>query len=212
MNFPRLYPILDTATLERRGVQDWCMVARAWLAGGAEIVQIRHKASWTRSDFEKAKAVKEECRRAGAPLIVNDRADIAAVLNSGLHVGQEDLAPSDCRRMIGPQTRLGYSTHNETQIQIATNEPIDYVAFGPVFATQSKERPDPLVGLNALRAARALTSQPLVAIGGISQPNARQALAAGADAVAVIAALLPEQLTASSIQETMEQWQRLTRQ
>jgi thiamine-phosphate pyrophosphorylase len=211
MKIPRLYPILDTATLQRRGVEDWATVSRAWLAGGAEIIQIRHKSHWTRADFHQAEAVKEQCKSTGTPLIINDRADMAALLESGLHVGQDDLAPLDCRRVIGERTTLGFSTHNACQLQSADHEPIDYVAFGPVFATQSKHRPDPLVGLEALRATRALSHKPLVAIGGITQENAQQVFEAGADSVAVIAGLLPEHLTESSLQERMEKWQRLTR-
>ena len=211
MKIPRLYPILDTATFERRGFNDWVAVARAWLAGGAEIIQIRHKSTWTRSHLNQAQSVKKECDRAGMPLIINDRADVAALLSAGLHVGQEDLTPSDCRRVVGSQTTLGYSTHNPDQLQTACKEPVDYLAFGPIFATQSKERPDPLVGLNVLRAARSLTAKPLVAIGGITKDNAAQVFDAGVDSIAVIAALLPKPCDARSLQERMEQWQRQTR-
>jgi thiamine-phosphate pyrophosphorylase len=211
MKFPRLYPILDTATLQQRGIEDWASVSRAWLAAGAEMLQLRHKTSWTRADFNQAAAIKDDCERTGARLIINDRADMAAILGAGLHVGQDDLIPSDCRRVIGEQTTLGYSTHNCEQLRDAATEPVDYLAFGPVFATRSKERPDPLVGLEALASARALTEKPLVAIGGITQETVQQVFEAGADSVAVIAGLLPEHCNASSLQERMEQWQRLTR-
>jgi len=210
MKIPRLYPILDTGSLERRGVTDWEIVARAWLAGGAEILQIRHKTSWTRSHSQQAEAVKEQC--GCIPLLINDRADMAALLCVGLHVGQDDLAPTDCRRVIGPRVTLGFSTHDAEQLRAAAEEPVDYVAFGPVFVTHSKDRPDPSVGLEGLREARALTSKPLVAIGGITEDTAHLVFEAGADAVAVIGALLPETLNESSLQERMEQWQRLTRQ
>ena len=212
MKIPRLYPILDTAVLQRRGIEDWAVVSRAWLAAGAEIIQIRHKSSWTRADVNQAETVKGQCDGAGIPLIINDRADMAALLGAGLHVGQDDLAPCDCRRVIGEQRALGCSTHNAGQLRDADNEPVDYLAFGPVFATQSKDQPDPLVGIEALRAARALTGKPLVAIGGITLWNAQQVFQAGADSVAVIAGLLPETLNESSLQERMEKWQRLTRQ
>jgi thiamine-phosphate pyrophosphorylase len=212
MKIPRLYPILDTATLRQRGVEDWATVSRAWLAAGVEIIQIRHKEHWTRAHFDQATAVNEQCEIAGTRLIINDRADMAALLKAGLHVGQDDLAPLDCRRVIGEQTTLGFSTHNAIQLKAAEDEPVDYLAFGPVFATKTKQQPDPMVGLESLRAARAQTRKPLVAIGGISQDNVQQVFQAGADSVAVIAGLLPEQLTESSLQERMEQWQRLTRQ
>jgi thiamine-phosphate pyrophosphorylase len=210
VKIPRVYPILDTAALERRGLEDWSEVAEAWVAAGAEILQIRHKSYWSRTHVEQAAALNQI--PLGIPLIINDRADIAARLGAGLHVGQDDLTPSDCRRVIGSQCTLGFSTHNPEQLQTAADEPVDYVAFGPVFPTQSKQRPDPLVGLAGLRAARLLTRKPLVAIGGITLENCRQAFDAGADSVAVIAGLLPEALTLPSLKERMEQWQQSTRQ
>ena len=87
--------------------------------------------------------------------ILNDRADYAAILCAGLHVGQEDLSPADARRVVGQNSIVGYSTHNPDQMRAAEAEPVDYVAFGPVFSTASKERPDPTVGIDGLRTVRA---------------------------------------------------------
>ena len=148
------------------------------------------------------------CRQAGVPLIVNDRADIAMLLGAGLHLGQDDLPLQDARRLIGAATWLGYSTHNAAQLTAADREPPDYLAIGPLFGTQSKLNPDPVVGVPQLRDLRPLTGKPLVAIGGITRANARSALEAGADSVAVIADLIPADCSAHSIRERFEEWRR----
>jgi thiamine-phosphate pyrophosphorylase len=122
---------------------------------------------------------------------MNDRADLCLAAEfDGLHVGQDDLSPESARRVIGPELWLGVSTHNPEQLREADQTPADYLAIGPVFATSSKERPDPVVGLEGVRRARELTRKPLVAIGGITRANTRSVLEAGADAVAVISDLL----------------------
>ncbi|MBI4876933.1 MAG: thiamine phosphate synthase [Acidobacteria bacterium] len=205
MTLPRLYPILDTATLERRGC-DPIAAARGMLDGGARILQFRHKGFFSRGVFQQAESVAELCRRAGAQLVVDDRADVAALLDAGVHLGQEDLSPADARRIVGPQRVIGFSTHNETQLGAARDEPVDYLAIGPVFGTGSKERPDPVLGLEALPRLRRLTAHPLVAIGGITLESAPAVLAAGIDSVAVIAGLLPETTTEETIRQRMEEW------
>ena len=178
------------------------------IEAGAGILQIRHKGHWTRDLFEQGQVVMRLCEQAAVPLIVNDRADIALLLNAGLHLGQDDLRPQDARRLIGAVACLGYSTHNAGQLTAAAQEPVDYLAIGPLFATQSKINPDPVVGVDRLRAWRGLTNKPLVAIGGITRENARSVLEAGADSVAVIGDLLPAECAASSIAERFHQWQR----
>lgn len=188
------------------------MAARGMLAGGAEWLQLRHKGEWTREAFAQAEEMAAECRRAGVQFIVNDRADMAKLLGAGLHVGQDDLSPADSRKVIGDTCLLGFSTHNADQLAAADAAPADYLAFGPVFATGSKENPDPLVGLDRVAHARALTTKPLVAIGGITRASAQAVFKAGADAVALIADLLPARLTESTVRDRMEEWQRLTRQ
>jgi thiamine-phosphate pyrophosphorylase len=213
MRLPRVYPILDTASLERRGCSDWGMAARGMIAGGAEWLQLRHKGEWTRAAFAQAEEIAEECRREGVTFIVNDRADLAKLLGAGLHVGQDDLAPADCRVVIGDEPVLGFSTHNAAQLSAAAGEPVNYLAFGPVFTTASKEKPDPLVGLEMLAEARGLVgAKPLVAIGGITRDTALSVFAAGADSLALIGDLLPVRLTESTIRDRMEEWHRLTRQ
>ena len=210
MRLPRVYPILDTESLDRRAIA-LETAAAAFLDGGAQILQIRHKRHWSRGLFASARVVARLCREAGATLIVNDRADFALLLEAGLHLGQDDLAPRDARRLMGPDAHLGFSSHNVAQLCAAGGEPVDYVALGPVFATVSKLNPDPVTGIEEIRRCRSLIEKPLVAIGGITLENALELLKAGADSVAVIAGLLPAFATAHSLRERMEQWQQLVK-
>ena len=205
---PRLYPILDTETLTRRGL-NVTAAAAAMLEGGASILQIRHKGHWSRDFFESAREVARLCRESGATLVIDDRADFAMLLEAGLHVGQDDLSPRDVRKLIGSEPLLGFSSHNVKQLCAAAGEPVDYVALGPVFATRSKQNSDPVVGVEEVRRCRPLVDKPLVAIGGITRENALAVLRAGADAVAVISDLVPEPASARSLRERMEEWQRL---
>jgi len=208
MTLPPVYPILDTAALGRVGI-GIVEAAEAFLEGGAQILQFRHKTFWSRDIFAEAEKVAALCREAHAPFIVNDRADYAALLGAGLHLGQDDLAPTDARRVVAPATAIGFSTHNPEQMRAAESEPIDYVAFGPIFQTASKDRPDPTVGMETLRTVRTLTRRPLVAIGGITRDNAALCWKAGADAVAVIADLLPLSCTKQTMRDRMSEWGRL---
>jgi thiamine-phosphate pyrophosphorylase len=208
MKLPRVYPILDSESLEQRRIAI-TTAAAAFLDGGAAILQIRHKAHWTRDFFEQARDVARLCRESGADLIVNDRADFAMLLEAGLHLGQDDLTPRDARRLLGNNAAIGYSSHNPVQLCAAGGEPVDYVALGPVFATASKRNPDPVVGVSEIQRCRSLLEKPLVAIGGITLDNAQEVLRAGADSVAVIAGLLPEPATAQSLRRRMEEWNQL---
>ena len=208
MRFPRVYPILDTETLAQHGIA-LDTAAAALLEGGAGILQVRQKGHWTRQVFESARQVACLCREAGAVLVVNDRADFAMLLEGGLHIGQEDLAPRDARKLIGPDALLGFSSHNLEQLSAAGGEPVDYVALGPVYPTSSKHNPDPVVGVDEVRRLRPLIEKPLVAIGGITRANAACVLNAGADSVAVISDLVPQSPTARSLRERMEEWQRI---
>lgn len=208
MALPRFYPILDTAVLAARG----CSLeaaARAVIESGAGILQIRRKAGWTRGDFAEAERIAALCLPGGVQLIINDRADIAALLQAGVHVGQDDLAPSLARRIAGADAMLGYSTHNASQLQAGSAEPATYLALGPIFATATKQIPDPVVGLDELARLRLLTPRPLVAIGGITGQNARSVLDAGADSVAVIGGLLPESVTDAALRRRLDEWLRL---
>ena len=181
MTLPPFYPIVDTVA-----------AAEALLDAGARILQFRHKSFFSRRVLEDAGRIAELCRTAGALFVVNDRADIARLLNAGLHLGQDDLAPADARRILPAPGIIGFSTHNEQQLRAGDSEPVDYLAIGPIFATGSKQNPDPVVGLDRLRALRRLTQKPLVAIGGITRASAPAVFEAGADSVAIIGDLYPD--------------------
>jgi len=183
MKLPAFYPILD-ATTANGG-------AEALLEAGATIIQFRHKGFFSRNELEQAKRISQLCRAANALFVVNDRADIAKLLDAALHLGQDDLAPADARRILPAPSIIGFSTHNEQQLLAGNLEPVDYLAIGPIFPTRSQLNPDPVVGLERLRALRRLTPKPLVAIGGITRELAPQVFEAGADSVAIISDLFP---------------------
>lgn len=206
---PRVYPIVDTASLERSGFPALAF-AEALLEGGAKLLQYRHKAPFTREVFAELAAVARACAAAGARLVVNDRADLALLVDGGVHVGQDDLTPVQVKRIVGARL-VGYSTHNETQFTSAEAEAADYLAFGPVFPTASKENPDPVVGVELLSRLRRLSAKPLVAIGGITRETAAAVWSAGADSVAVIGDLLTPEMNKESIRRRFEEWNRLPR-
>jgi thiamine-phosphate pyrophosphorylase len=210
LKLPRVYPIVDTEIFTNRGIGVE-VAAAAFLDGGAGILQFRHKGHWNREVYAVAEAVARLCREAGAQFVINDRADFAMLLGAGLHVGQDDLAPRDARRLIGPEAIVGFSSHNAEQLCAAGGEPVDYVALGPIFGTASKRNPDPVVGVAELRRCRALVEKPLVAIGGITMENAAAVLRAGADSLAILSGLLPESVSARRMREQMEEWQRVAR-
>ncbi len=205
MILPPVYPILDTAMLAARGIAV-ATAAEAFLEAGAGILQYRHKTFFSGENYAEARQIAQFCREANAVFILNDRADYAALLQAGLHVGQDDLSPGDSRGIIGPDAMLGFSTHNPAQMTAAQEEPIDYVAFGPVFETASKENADPTTGIEALRHIRTLTSKPLVAIGGITLDNAAGCFGAGADSLAVISGLLPKTPEKHALRDRMTEW------
>ena len=191
LTLPRLYAVTDARL---SGLAHAAQVLRL-SEGGATFVQLREKHASPRDFCREAAAAQEVARARGVTLIVNDRADIALAIGAGgVHLGQDDLPPEAARRLLGDGYVIGYSTHSLEQLAVASRLPVDYVAFGPVFPTRTKENPDPVVGLELLSRAREALDPalPLVAIGGITRANARAALDAGADSVAVVSALLAE--------------------
>lgn len=174
----------------------WTLVdyAAACLAGGAKLLQIRAKALAGRDFLEAATAIVARASESGATVIVNDRADIARLSGAaGVHVGQDDLAPAQVRGILGPGSIVGLSTHTAAQLERALREPIDYVAVGPVFGTDTKATGYQPIGVEAVRSAAARAAAhdiPLVAIGGITRDRALEVLAAGARSVAMISDLL----------------------
>lgn len=206
MIVPPFYPILDTAAAANRGIGAVDAATRI-LEGGAGILQFRHKGFWSREVFETLEQVAELCQACAVPLVVNDRADLAKLVGAGLHLGQDDLPPAAARRIVGTEALIGFSTHDEAQLRAAAEEPVDYLALGPIFGTASKANPDPTVGLEGLSKLRPLTTRSLVAIGGITRENARAVLEAGADSVAVIGDLFPED---GDIARRVKEWMNLT--
>ena len=180
-----LYPIVDTLGDPARS---HVALAEAILAAGAPLLQLRAKDVPTGRFVEIARAVKVIADRHRAQLIINDRADIARLIDAaGVHLGQEDLPVAAARQILGPGKIIGLSTHNLAQAEAAARAGIaDYVGFGPIYPTNTKERPDPVQGLEGLRQVRSRVSLPIVAIGGITAATMRDVLAAGADAVAMI--------------------------
>lgn len=190
MTLPKLYAILDADTCTRRDLSKR-EVAEAWLEAGVRLAQYRDKSAADAAFLENARGIRSSFDHA-ATLILNDRIHLLAQTQfDGVHIGQTDGAVATARRCIGSAAILGISTHNPAQLEDADTGPADYVAIGPVFATGTKLDAAHVVGLEGVRAARALTTKPLVAIGGIARENAAQVLAAGADSVAVISGLLP---------------------
>ncbi len=189
---PRLYPIIDVSCFSAAQRTDGSIFqyAEELAAGGATLIQYRSKRGNVREIVSDARELRRVLGN-GVTLIMNDRADLCvAAACDGLHVGQDDLSPEAARAIVGSSCVLGVSTHNLEQLKRAVDGPADYVAIGPVFSTVSKQNPDPVVGLEGVRAARAATIKPLVAIGGITYSNARSVMEAGADSVAVISALI----------------------
>jgi thiamine-phosphate pyrophosphorylase len=187
---PFLYAILDA---ERLGERPAGAAAEALARGGAAVVQLRAKRASDRRLLELGEETRDGARRSGALFLVNDRPDVARILDAdGVHLGQDDLPPAEARRLLGPAAIIGRSTHSLAQLQAASSAPVDYIALGPIFATATKTDAEAVVGLDLLRAARRLTDLPLVAIGGIDRERAPLVVAAGASGIAVISALLDE--------------------
>jgi thiamine-phosphate pyrophosphorylase len=185
---PKIYPITDTSL---SGLSHRDQVEQL-IDGGATLIQLREKRASPREFFQDARATLSIAHSAGIKLIINDRVDIAlAIAADGVHLGQTDMPVEAARRLLGDDAIIGFSTHNVNQVEKAVRLPIDYLAFGPIFPTATKENPDPIVGLTELAKIKNLVgSLPLVAIGGISANAVREVLASGADSVAVISGVL----------------------
>jgi thiamine-phosphate pyrophosphorylase len=186
-----LHAIVDVDVAARAG-WDPLDLARAFLEGGARLLQVRAKNLSSGSLLELSRAVVASARAFGAAVIVNDRADVARLAEAaGVHVGQEDLTPADARAVVGPHAIVGFSTHTLDQFERGLREPVSYLAVGPVFGTSTKDTGYQAVGLTLVEAAARLAPPcPIVAIGGVTIDNAASAWVAGASSVAVIGDLL----------------------
>lgn len=185
---PFLYLVTDRLLAGPRGVAE---VVQGALDGGVTLVQLRAK-TLERAEFvTEARVLKEICRASGVPLMVNDDVDVAYEAGAdGVHVGQSDASVAEARDRLGDDAIVGLSIENLEQARAAAEMDVDYIAASPVFTTPTKLDMAPPLGLEGLRAIRQLCDKPLVAIGGINLSNARDVLAAGADGLAVVSAIM----------------------
>jgi thiamine-phosphate pyrophosphorylase len=188
--FPPLYAILDPEHARLPILEIADRLSRA----GVELVQLRDKSAPAGRILAQAREMTALLAPRGIRFILNDRPDIAQITGAGgVHVGQQDLRVEEARRICPLPCWVGVSTHNLEQLREASRTSADYVAVGPIFPTSTKRNPDPVVGLDLLRAARKLTDKPLVAIGGITLERAAEVYRAGADSIAVIHDLVSAQ-------------------
>ncbi len=187
---PKIYPITDRRI---SGLSHAEQVEKL-IAGGVRFIQLREKHLAPKDFYSEAEKALAFARARNAKIIINDRVDLALALKAdGVHLGQDDLPPVEARKILGESAIIGFSTHSVEQAIAAVKFPVDYIAIGPIFETSTKENPDAVVGIEGLRQVRkSIGAFPLVAIGGITQENARLCLEAGADSVAVISCLLNE--------------------
>jgi thiamine-phosphate pyrophosphorylase len=198
---PPLYVILDAALLPNDPVE----FEKRLIAAGARLFQYRNKIAPAREVLQASQALDVTARQEGGSFLVNDRPDIARLAwANGVHVGQDDLDVAAARSIVGSEAIVGISTHNLEQFKAAVETDADYIAVGPVFETRSKEKADPVVGLELIREARKLTSKPIVAIGGITLERAGGVIAAGADSVAVISDILAAKNPAARVKQYLE--------
>jgi thiamine-phosphate pyrophosphorylase len=190
---------VDEGVLARHGLDVRRFVAEL-RAAGVQLLQYRNKSDGPQEVLRNAAVIREVTAGSGCRLIMNDRADLAVLAEwDGVHVGQGDLSPEDARRIVGVERWVGVSTHTEEQVRVADASCADYVAVGPVFATGTKVDAEPVIGLDGVRRARALTKKPIVAIGGITRANAKSVIDTGADSVAVISALFVDGETVEKV-------------
>ena len=195
-----LYLILDPSAAP---LKDLAAVLREAAAAGVRLFQYRDKQASMREAYERAMPLRGLARELDVTFLVNDRSDLALAVDAdGVHLGQDDLPVSDARRILGPGTIIGLSTHNAAQVSAAARTEADYIGVGPIFATSSKENLDPVVGLEGLRAVRALTTLPIFAVGGITAERYPDVLKAGANGAAVISAVL----TAHDVHEAVQRF------
>jgi thiamine-phosphate pyrophosphorylase len=193
LQLPRLYAIVDPQFLPAD--RDLFAYTAELIEAGITLIQLRDKRGSSRQTLSDAREMLRIARRSGKDikLLMNDRADLAVAAGfDGVHLGQEDLSAEAARLVCPSPMWIGISTHNLDQFRAADATTADYLAVGPVFTTSSKQNPDPIVGLEGMRAMRRHSGKPLVAIGGITVENCCSVLNAGADSVAVISALVAE--------------------
>ena len=187
LHLPPLYAILDPEQTKNRSVD---LVMEQLLEGGAKILQLRVKSLPPRDFLDLARRVRAQTRAAGCQLIVNDRLDIALACDAdGVHLGQDDLPLAAGKKLLGDRI-VGISTHDVAQAQEAERHGADYIGFGPMFGTTTKNTGLSARGIDMLKQIRAAVKIPIVAIGGINEQNVSQVWQAGADSAAIISDIL----------------------
>lgn len=183
----RLYAILDTGYI---ALDEALLVARELVSAGIGILQLRAKSLPVKEVKTLGLQILPVCRDAGVPLIINDHVSVCVEIGAdGVHVGQEDLSPSEVRKLIGPKCILGLSTHSVEQAEKGTKEPVDYLGFGPLFATPTKPDYVP-VGLGHVREVHQNATVPIFCIGGIKRENLSEVLSQGARRVVIVSGIL----------------------
>ena len=185
---PIIYPIIDSSlfTLDNIG-----KTAEAIIDGGAKILQLRAKRLSSKEFLETARIIMKITKDKGTVFIVNDRVDIALLTDAdGVHLGQDDLPVKEARRLLGNNKIIGYSTHNLREALEAVRLPVDYISFGPIFPTRTKEDAQMPKGLKRLSEVRKAVEIPIVAIGGITETNMAHVLKEGVESVAMISEIL----------------------
>lgn len=184
LRLPTIYPITDVQISGFTHAEQVALFASA----GALLIQVREKQQSACDFYLEAVEAMRIARQSQVRLIINDRVDIASAVGAdGVHLGQDDLPPEAARKLLGADAVIGFSTHSVEQAIGAIGLPIDYLAIGPIFRTTTKHNPDPVVGLDGLKAVKAVVKDiPIVAIGGVTVPMLATVLAAGADSVALI--------------------------
>ncbi|HMS08328.1 MAG TPA: thiamine phosphate synthase [Pyrinomonadaceae bacterium] len=190
LELPRVYPVTDR---KLSGLSHAEQVRRL-AAAGATLIQLREKHLPADEFYEEAVKAVSAAREAGVVLLINDRVDIAKMTGAdGVHLGQDDLPPAAARELLGPDAIIGFSTHSLAEAIAAASEPVDYIAFGPIFPTDTKSDTEPVVGLERFAEIRnTLPKMQLVAIGGINADNIAAVIEAGADSAAVISSAVAE--------------------
>ena len=197
---PRIYPITDKKLAQK---ESHLSIVRELVRGGARLVQVRDKSTPARELLADLKRCVEFADSKGVTLIVNDRCDLVLSCNAaGVHLGQDDLPPEAARELLGRNKIIGFSTHSLGQVRRSSEMPVQYIGFGPVYETSSKEDPSPVVGTDGLARACMASTKPVVAIGGIGLDCVEEVLQAGAASVAVISALM----TAADLAQRMERF------
>lgn len=185
---PPLYLIIDSFLTPAADIEK---TATDIMDGGAKILQLRAKKLSSKEFLETARIIRKITKDRGAVFIVNDRVDIALLTDAdGVHLGQNDLPVREARRLLGNDKIIGYSTHNMREARVAKKLPVDYISFGPIFPTKTKEDAQTPKGIKGLSEIRKAVNIPIVAIGGITETNLIYVLKEGADSAAMISEIL----------------------